>query len=86
MYGLDFNHVDPKNSIPTRTLKVMLCQNLPQLQPMLRQRMEEVFARELHGIRAMAASNNGTSLLIRERIIPTVSRQTTASFSFPPFT
>ncbi len=49
MYGFEQNDLDPNDTIPVRTLKVLLRLNLKPLQPKIQQRIEEVFASELHG-------------------------------------
>ncbi len=49
MFGFEQNDVDPNDTIPVRTLKVLLRLNLKPLLPKMQLRIEEVFARELQG-------------------------------------
>ena len=47
MYGFEHNEIDPHNTVPLRTLKVLLRINLPELYPVLQGRIEQAFATEL---------------------------------------
>jgi hypothetical protein len=47
MFGFEHNDVDPHNTVPARTLKVLLRLQLPTLRPLIEARIEEGFHSEL---------------------------------------
>ena len=57
MYGFEHNDVDPHDVIPIRTLKVLLRTNLPNLQPRIQRRIEEVFEDQLNSSKAVKGSS-----------------------------
>lgn len=47
MFGFEHSDVDPHNTVPARTLKVLLRKNLPKLRPIINKRVIEGFDTEI---------------------------------------